>query len=78
VSLFAGAADAMVTGAALTAGTVALVAPILWLASPTLTDSGVSRTGIEAMRSIANRAKRRLIPRAHPQAPYPDPDAEGP
>jgi hypothetical protein len=52
VTLFAGAADAIVTGAALSAGTVALVAPMLWLASPTLTDSGVSRTGIEYARDI--------------------------
>ena len=48
----AGAADAIVTGLGLTAGTVALVAPILWLASPTLTDSGVSRTGIEYARDF--------------------------
>jgi hypothetical protein len=52
VSLFAGAGDVIVTGLELTAGTTVLVAPMLWAASPTMTDSGVSRTGIEWARDF--------------------------
>ena len=52
MSAFASAADTIVTGLALSAGTAALVTPILWAASPTLTDSGVSRTGIEYARGV--------------------------
>ena len=48
-------------------GTVAT----LHLAEPTATPRGVERRGI----ALVHAAERRLIDRAHPQAPYPDPDA---
>lgn len=48
-------------------GTVAA----LHLAAPVATPRGPERRAI----AIAKRARRRVIPRAHPQAPYPDPDA---
>jgi len=62
VSPFAGAGNAIVTGLELTAGTTALVAPVLWAASPTATDSGVSRTGIEATRDFSRGLREVLDP----------------
>jgi len=53
-----------------TLGATATVAA-LHLAAPVVTPRGPERR----LRAAATRARNRLIPRAHPQAPYPDPDA---
>lgn len=53
---------------------VAGTAAALHLAAPVATPRGPERRAIAA----AKRVGRRLIPRVHPQAPYPDPDAGEP
>lgn len=61
----------MIEAAAWTSLAAAGTAAALHLAAPVATARGPERRAI----AIAKRARRRVIPRAHPQAPYPDPEA---
>lgn len=57
-------ASVLATGAAWAAGMAAVVVPALYLAAPTLTDSGRSRVGVEITRDFASGVKEFLAPTA--------------
>ena len=68
MSIFANTTDLLVTGGMLVVGTAVVVPPFLYLAAPTLTETGTSRVGIKLLK----RAYRSLVPRSHPAEAYPE------
>lgn len=61
----------MIEAVAWVSVSVAATGAALHLAAPVATPRGPERRAV----ALAKRAERRLVDRAHPQAPYPDPDA---